>query len=162
MKKVFISFITFILCLSLCAVALVSCNSGDNATIDDNIAIAITTCTDGRTVFCHCSTGKHGSTINHNSECCILIICITSSSVFLSFLDFPLLEITNSFHHQAVKLLGSRLKGIYYSIDGEVECFVHEKHPIIAVQFHPEMDMGNEFYLMVLMYFKNLFSIFKS
>lgn len=78
------------------------------------------------------------------------------------FLDFPLLEITNSFHHQAVKLLGSRLKGIYYSIDGEVECFVHEKHPIIAVQFHPEMDMGNEFYLMVLMYFKNLFSIFKS
>ena len=78
------------------------------------------------------------------------------------FLDFPLLEITNSFHHQAVKLLGSRLKGIYYSIDGEVECFVHEKHPIIAVQFHPETDMKNEFYLMFLMYFKNLFSIFKS
>jgi gamma-glutamyl-gamma-aminobutyrate hydrolase PuuD len=78
------------------------------------------------------------------------------------FLDFPLLEITNSFHHQTVKSLGSRLKGIYYSIDGEVECFIHEKYPIIAVQFHPEMDMENEFYLMFLMYFKNLFSIFKS
>ena len=77
------------------------------------------------------------------------------------FLDFPLLEIVNSFHHQSVKKIGKNLIPLYYSIDGEVECFIHKKYPIIALQFHPEMDGKNTFYLMFLMYFKNLFSIYK-
>lgn len=77
------------------------------------------------------------------------------------FLDFPLIEIVNSYHHQSVKKLGKSLTALYYSLDGEVECFVHQKHPIIAVQFHPEIGLNNAFFQMILMYFKNLFSIYK-
>ena len=77
------------------------------------------------------------------------------------FLDFPLIEIVNSFHHQSVKVLGENLKALYYSLDGEVECLVHRKYPIIATQFHPEIDKTSLFYKMFLMYFTNLFSIYK-
>lgn len=78
--------------------------------------------------------------------------------------EYPLfssVEIVNTFHHQSVKKLGENLKVLYYSIEGEVECFIHKTYPIIAVQFHPEMDKNNPFYLNLLDYFKNLISIYK-
>ena len=78
-----------------------------------------------------------------------------------NFLDFPTVEEVNSFHHQSVKKIGENLKVLYYSLDGEVECFVHKNHPIIAVQFHPEMDKKNAFYKMFLDYFLNLLEIYK-
>ncbi len=77
------------------------------------------------------------------------------------FLDFSPVEVVNSYHHQSVKLLGKNLKVLYYSLDGEVECLIHKKYPIIALQFHPEMTDNKVFYLMLLIYFKNLFSIYK-
>ena len=77
------------------------------------------------------------------------------------FLDFPELEIVNSFHHQSVKKTGENLRVLYYSLDGEIECFIHEKHPFIAVQFHPEMDKNNQFYRMVMEYFKSLLHFYK-
>ncbi len=77
------------------------------------------------------------------------------------FLDFPELEIVNSYHHQSVKKTGENLRVLYYSLDGEIECFIHEKYPIIAVQFHPEMDKNNHFYRMLLGYFKSLLHFYK-
>ena len=77
------------------------------------------------------------------------------------FLDFLPLEIVNSYHHQSVKKTGENLRVLYYSLDGEVECFIHEKHPILAVQFHPEMDKNNPFYSMLIEYFKSLLSFYK-
>ena len=76
------------------------------------------------------------------------------------FLDFPELEIVNSFHHQSIKKIGQNLRVLYYSLDGEIECFIHEKHPIVAVQFHPEMDKNNQFYRMLLEYFKSLLHLY--
>ena len=78
-----------------------------------------------------------------------------------NFQDFLPLEIVNSYHHQSVKKIGENLKVLYYSLDGEVECFIHEKHPILAVQFHPEMDKNNPFYNVLLEYFKSLFNFYK-
>ena len=77
------------------------------------------------------------------------------------FLDFPELEIVNSFHHQSVKKVGQKLRILYYSIDGEIECFIHEKYPILAVQFHPEMDENNQFYRTLLEYFRSLLHFYK-
>lgn len=77
------------------------------------------------------------------------------------FLDFPELEIVNSFHHQSIKKIGQNLRVLYYSLDGEIECFIHEKHPIIAVQFHPEMDKNNQFYRTLLEYFNSLLRLYQ-
>ena len=77
------------------------------------------------------------------------------------FLDFPQSEIVNSFHHQSVKKIGKNLKVLYYSLDGEVECFVHENHPILAVQFHPEMDKNYSFYIRLFDYFYRLLGMHK-
>jgi putative glutamine amidotransferase len=78
------------------------------------------------------------------------------------FLDFPHLEKVNSYHHQSVKKNGKDIQVLYYSIDGEVECFIHKKFPIIAVQFHPEMEINSEFSRLLLLYFSNLINIYKS
>jgi putative glutamine amidotransferase len=77
------------------------------------------------------------------------------------FFDFPNVEEVNTFHHQSVKKLGDGLKPIYYSPDGEVELFIHEKHPIIATQFHPEKSDESSFSQMILNYYKNLLNIYK-
>lgn len=78
-----------------------------------------------------------------------------------NFLNFPSSVVVNSFHHQSVKKLGENLKVLYYSLDGEVEVFVHEKLPILAVQFHPEMDINNEFSTLLRDYFFSLLNMYK-
>ena len=77
------------------------------------------------------------------------------------FLDFPLSLEVNSFHHQSVKKIGKELRVLYYSTDGEVECFVHQKLPIIAVQFHPEMESTSEFSVLLKEYFYSLLKMYK-
>lgn len=77
------------------------------------------------------------------------------------FSSFPLEAVVNSYHHQSVKKLGNNLKVLYYSLDGEVECFIHEYLPIIAVQFHPEMDADDLFYNSIKAYFLSLLKVYK-
>lgn len=76
------------------------------------------------------------------------------------FLDFPLSLEVNSYHHQSVKKIGKELKVLYYSTDGEVECFVHKNLPIIAVQFHPEMECGSEISLLLKEYYNGLLKVY--
>ena len=45
---------------------------------------------------------------------------------------------TNSAHHQAVKVLGKGLKITLTSFDGTVEAVEHTELPILGVQWHPE------------------------
>jgi putative glutamine amidotransferase len=49
-------------------------------------------------------------------------------------------EIVNSLHHQSIKKLGEGLEIVYISEDDEVEFIVHKSLPILATQFHPEMQ----------------------
>lgn len=77
------------------------------------------------------------------------------------FLEFPSNEIVNTFHHQSIKKLGENLKALYYSPDGEIELIIHEKLPIIAVQFHPEKEPLNALSINILQYYKNLLNIYK-
>ena len=65
-------------------------------------------------------------------------------------------EEVNSYHHQSVKKLGEGLITIYSSHDGEIECVFHKDYPIIAVQFHPEMDIDSDLSNRLLLYFKML------
>ncbi|MCE5195498.1 MAG: gamma-glutamyl-gamma-aminobutyrate hydrolase family protein [Nitrospiraceae bacterium] len=45
----------------------------------------------------------------------------------------------NSFHHQAVKMLGDKLKAIAVSDDNIIEAICSEKYPfLLGVQWHPE------------------------
>lgn len=47
--------------------------------------------------------------------------------------------ITNSYHHQAINRLGSGLKAVAWSENGEIiEGVEHESLPVFAVQWHPE------------------------
>jgi len=48
----------------------------------------------------------------------------------------------NSFHHQAVKELGSGLRVTARSVEGIIEGYEHESLPIIGTQFHPERMSG--------------------
>lgn len=77
------------------------------------------------------------------------------------FLEFPSVEIVNTFHHQSIKKIGDNLRPIYYSPDGEIELIVHSKLPIVATQFHPEKHPDNLLSIKVLDYFKNLLNIYK-
>lgn len=45
----------------------------------------------------------------------------------------------NSYHHQAIKELAPGLKVIATHPDGTIEMVIHEKLPIFAVQWHPEI-----------------------
>ena len=78
-----------------------------------------------------------------------------------NFYDFPDAEIVNSYHHQSVLKLGRNLRVLYYSTDGEVECFVHPIFPLVALQFHPELDLENPFYRQFLSYFDILLNSYK-
>ncbi len=51
---------------------------------------------------------------------------------------------TNSFHHQAVKVLGRGMKAAAVTDEGVVEAIEHETRPIMAVQWHPERMIGEE------------------
>jgi putative glutamine amidotransferase len=48
----------------------------------------------------------------------------------------------NSSHHQAVDRLGQGLSAVQYSPDGVIEAVVHERKPVIGVQWHPERMTG--------------------
>lgn len=48
----------------------------------------------------------------------------------------------NSYHHQAVDLLGQNLKVTARSESGIVEAMEHRRLPILCVQFHPERMTG--------------------
>lgn len=56
-------------------------------------------------------------------------------------LNFDEKIITNSYHHQAVKKLAPEMIEIARHLDGTNECFVSQKLPIIAVQWHPEKQI---------------------
>lgn len=47
--------------------------------------------------------------------------------------------LVNSYHHQTVKRLAPHLQAIAHHPDGTVEAFIHEKLPIIGIQWHPEV-----------------------
>lgn len=48
-------------------------------------------------------------------------------------------EITvNSYHHQAIGRLAHGFSALAYSKDGVIEAIMHNKLPILAVQWHPE------------------------
>jgi putative glutamine amidotransferase len=46
---------------------------------------------------------------------------------------------TNSFHHQGVSRLGTGLRVAARATDGLVEAVVGTRHPVLGVQWHPEM-----------------------
>ena len=61
----------------------------------------------------------------------------------------------NSFHHQAVKDLAAGLSVAATSSDGLVEAGEMEGHPVLAVQWHPEMmaAAGDEGMLKIFKHF---------
>lgn len=59
-----------------------------------------------------------------------------------SICDFGIEFETNSFHHQIVDRLGEGLVCTYESIDGVVEAIEHANGKIVAVQYHPEIDVN--------------------
>lgn len=50
---------------------------------------------------------------------------------------------TNSFHHQAISLLGDDLKAFCISDDGIIEGIYHNNLPILAIQWHPEINSSS-------------------
>jgi len=55
--------------------------------------------------------------------------------------------IVNSYHHQAIDVLGKGLRATAFSADGQVvEAVEHEILPIFAVQWHPERMTGTSRY----------------
>ena len=52
--------------------------------------------------------------------------------------------LTNSYHHQAVKVPGPGMKASAISDEGVIEAIEHETLPIYAVQWHPERMIGEE------------------
>lgn len=65
----------------------------------------------------------------------------------------------NSYHHQAIKNLGSELKAVGWSTDDNlIEAVVHKDNDfVLGVQWHPEMMVGHyEEQLEIFKYFINL------
>ena len=56
---------------------------------------------------------------------------------------FPEKMVTNTRHHQAVKVLGQGLKLTAEAYDGTPEAFEHENGRVLAVQWHPERMLDN-------------------
>ncbi|NLD87345.1 MAG: gamma-glutamyl-gamma-aminobutyrate hydrolase family protein [Clostridiales bacterium] len=52
--------------------------------------------------------------------------------------------LTNSHHHQSVKVCGEGLRATAAASDGVIEAVEHEDRPIFAVQWHPERMIGEE------------------
>lgn len=69
---------------------------------------------------------------------------------------FPKDCIVNSYHHQSIDKLGYGLIALYESDDQEIEVIIHEKLPIIAVQFHPEIDKEDSFSKQLIDYFNDI------
>lgn len=46
--------------------------------------------------------------------------------------------VTNSSHHQGLETVGKGLRAVSFSSDGVVEAAVHDRLPILGVQWHPE------------------------
>lgn len=51
--------------------------------------------------------------------------------------------VTNSYHHQAVRVLGQGLIAAACTGDGVIEALQHNNRPIYAVQWHPERMVGH-------------------
>jgi putative glutamine amidotransferase len=65
---------------------------------------------------------------------------IATDSLLHRIVDQTQLHI-NSFHHQAVRRLGSDLRVVAHAEDGLVEAIEHESHPwLLGVQWHPERN----------------------
>ncbi|MFI3329687.1 MAG: type 1 glutamine amidotransferase [bacterium] len=56
----------------------------------------------------------------------------------------------NSYHHQVINKLGVDLNIVAKSEDDVIEIIEHQNKKIFAVQFHPEMDLTNEYYKKIL------------
>lgn len=52
--------------------------------------------------------------------------------------------IVNSYHHQCIDQLGTGLKAIAWDDNQIIEAIIHERLPIVAVQWHPE-KIKNDF-----------------
>ena len=52
--------------------------------------------------------------------------------------------LTNTYHHQAIEILGKGLTVTAQSDDGIIEAVEHISAPILATQFHPERMTGQE------------------
>jgi putative glutamine amidotransferase len=48
--------------------------------------------------------------------------------------------IVNSYHNQAIKILGNKLKCLALANDGSVEYFCHNNKKIIGIMWHPERN----------------------
>ena len=53
---------------------------------------------------------------------------------------FPQKAMVNTFHHQVIDRLAEGFEVIYQATDGVIEMIHHKELPIVAVQFHPEMQ----------------------
>ncbi len=69
---------------------------------------------------------KHGKDVTHGVD--------TAPSILYNGQQ----SLVNSAHHQAVDRLGQGLRAIQWAPDGTVEGIVHERLPILGVQYHPE------------------------
>lgn len=60
--------------------------------------------------------------------------------------------VVNSAHHQAVDRLGDGLQAIQWAEDGTMEAMVHERYPVLAVQWHPERvgETGDQLFRVIL------------
>lgn len=80
---------------------------------------------------------------------------ITTPSALITFPD----EIeVNSYHHQAVKVLGKSLHSVATSKqDNYNEAYISCEYPILCVQWHPEKESDKETSKIILDAFKNMF-----
>ncbi|HHX79052.1 MAG TPA: type 1 glutamine amidotransferase [Acholeplasmataceae bacterium] len=63
---------------------------------------------------------------------------------------------TNSYHHQAVKKIAPGFIEIATHLDGTNEAIIHEKLPIIGIQWHPEIHSDSEVSKIIFDSFKDL------
>lgn len=70
--------------------------------------------------------------------------------------DFPEQTMVNTFHHQVIDRLADCFEVIYRANDGVIEMINHQELPIVAVQFHPEMQADSSVSLKLIEQFKKM------
>ncbi len=73
-----------------------------------------------------------------------------------SYWDFPEQTMVNTFHHQVIDRLADCFEVIYRANDGVIEMIDHQELPIVAVQFHPEMQADSSVSLKLIKQFKKM------